>query len=69
VRVIGPTTSQLAENGTTPVRPIKPKVGLIPTVPQRKQGLRTEPPVSVPSAPIARPAATAAAEPLLEPPV
>jgi hypothetical protein len=69
VRVIVPTWSQLAENGTTPARLIRPKVGLKPTTPHRKQGLRTEAPVSVPSAPAANPAATAAAEPLLEPPV
>ena len=40
----------------------------MPTTPQSAAGCRIEPPVSVPSASGARPAATAAAEPPLEPP-
>ncbi len=43
-------------------------MGFIPTIPQRAAGWRMEPPVSVPIAHGARPAATAAAEPPLEPP-
>ena len=39
-----------------------------PVTPQRAAGMRTEPAVSVPSAPAARPAATAAPLPPLEPP-
>jgi hypothetical protein len=45
-----------------------PYVGLRPTIPQRAAGWRIEPPVSVPSAHGAEPAATAAALPPLEPP-
>ena len=40
-----------------------------PAMPQKEAGLRIDPPVSVPSAPITSPAATADAEPVLEPPV
>ena len=45
-----------------------PKVGLKPTMPQQAAGIRIEPPVSEPSAASARRAASAAAEPPLEPP-
>ena len=41
----------------------------MPTTPQKEAGWRTEPPVSDPSAAQAMPAATAAAEPPLEPPL
>ena len=40
-----------------------------PTIPQSDAGMRTEPPVSLPRAAKQSPAATAAPEPLLEPPV
>ena len=40
-----------------------------PAIPQKEAGLRIDPPVSVPSAPITNPAATAVADPVLEPPV
>ena len=43
-------------------------MGFIPTTPQSAAGCRIEPPVSVPSASGASPAATAAAEPPLDPP-
>ena len=43
-------------------------VGLKPTMPQKAAGRITEPMVCVPSASVHSPAATAAAEPLLEPP-
>ena len=39
-----------------------------PTIPQYAAGMRIEPPVSVPSAKSQTPAATSAAEPLLDPP-
>src|SRR5215208_2848999 len=45
-----------------------PYVGLSPTIPHRAAGWRIEPPVSVPIAHGARPAATAAALPPDEPP-
>src|SRR5437867_10985094 len=47
---------------------MRPYVGLRPTTPQSDAGWRTLPPVSVPSAHTTSPAATAAAEPPLEPP-
>ena len=53
----------------TPLRPTSPNVGLSPTTPQSHAGVRTEPPVSVPSANAHRPPATAAPEPVLELPV
>src|SRR2546422_10548855 len=40
----------------------------MPTTPQKLAGLRIEPEVSPPVAAMSRPAASAAAEPLLEPP-
>src|ERR1700686_3255139 len=40
----------------------------MPTTPHNEAGCRTEPPVSEPSASDAKPAATAAAEPPLDPP-
>ena len=43
-------------------------VGFIAATPQRLAGMRIEPPVSLPSEPYDRPAATAAADPPLEPP-
>src|SRR5579875_2060598 len=55
-------------SGTTPSVVIRPWVVLRPTIPQRDAGIRTEPPVSLPIAAPARPAATATPEPLLEPP-
>ena len=68
VRVIGPTWSSVGESGKTPSTDTSPKVGLSPTMPQYEAGIRIEPPVSVPSAKSQTPAATSAAEPLLEPP-
>ena len=46
----------------------RPYVGSTPTTPQNAAGWRMDPPVSVPSVATAKPAATAAAEPPLEPP-
>ena len=68
VRVSGPTESRLQLKGYTPARLMRPTVVLSPVVPQRDAGMRTEPPVSLPSAMGTRPAATATPEPLLEPP-
>ena len=47
---------------------IRPAVTFRPTMPHQAAGSRTEPPVSVPMATGARPAATATPEPLDEPP-
>src|SRR6266852_9203337 len=46
----------------------RPREGLIPKSPQHDAGMRIEPPPSLPWASGARPAATAAAAPPLEPP-
>ncbi len=53
----------------TPARLTSPNVGMRPTVPQCDAGPRMEPPVSEPRAIGRRPAATAAPEPVEEPPV
>ena len=47
---------------------IRPMVVLSPTTPHHAAGSRTEPPVSVPIAQGARPAATATPDPALDPP-
>jgi len=47
-RAIGPTVSKLGESGQTPSREIRPHVVLRPAVPQQAEGMRTEPPVSLP---------------------
>ena len=59
-----PLQSSLA-SGPTGVRP---RVGLRPKRPQQDAGIRIEPPPSLPCATGTMPAATAAAEPPLEPP-
>ncbi len=51
-----------------PARLTRPNVGFRPTIPQHEAGQRIEPPVSVPGASGRMPAASAAAEPPLEPP-
>src|SRR5438445_10179429 len=51
-----------------PYRLTNPYVGFSPTTPHSEAGCRTLPPVSVPRAQMASPAATLAAEPPDEPP-
>src|ERR1700730_8754767 len=69
----GATQSRLDTVGCTPSRLIRPYEVFSPYTPQQAAGMRIEPPVSVPmvkstgGAPCG-PAATAAAEPLDEPP-
>src|SRR5437667_11843764 len=53
--------------GTMPLRLISPSVGLMPTIPLVEEGETIEPSVSVPTAAAHRLAATATAEPELEP--
>src|SRR6185369_8680328 len=67
-RAIGPTVSYEGESGCTPASGIRPQVVFSPATPQHAAGMRTEPPVSVPSATSASPRATTTAEPLDEPP-
>ena len=64
----GPTGSPAAASGYTPRAGTRPQVVFRPTTPQQAAGIRTEPPVSVPSATSASPTATATADPLEEPP-
>ena len=68
VRAIGPAVSNVRFLGAMPSRLTSPVVGRRPTMPLNAAGLRTEVLVSVPTAATARLAATATAEPLLEPP-
>ena len=67
VRPIGPAVSWVWEMGMIPERLTRPTVGLRPTMPLTDDGLTMEPSVSVPTAAAQRLAATAAAEPELEP--
>ena len=67
-RVSGPMESSVPDSGTAPCRLISPRVVFRPVTPLSAAGIRTEPPVSEPSAAGARPAATATPEPLDEPP-
>jgi hypothetical protein len=62
------TQSSDRHAGTTPSVEINPRVGLSPTMFPSAAGTRPEPAVSVPSAKLTWPAATATPEPELEPP-
>ncbi len=64
-----PAVSQDGESEKASAMNGSPGVRRKPKRPQNAAGTRTEPPVSVPMASGTMPAATAAAEPLLEPPV
>jgi hypothetical protein len=63
-----PTVSSDDANAISPYREISPYVGFSPTTPDSAAGCLTEPPVSVPRAQTASPAATAAADPPDDPP-
>ena len=69
VRVIGPQVSSVSLSVRIPWRLISPSVGLRPTTPHMLAGRRIEPPASLPRLAKTRRPATAAAEPLDEPPV
>ena len=62
------TQSSDLQAGTTPSVLKRPGVGFRPTMLLKPAGTRPEPAVSVPSAKLTRPAATATPEPELEPP-
>ena len=47
-RAIGPTVSKLGARGQTPASGTLPQVVLRPAVAQHAEGIRTEPPVSLP---------------------
>ena len=55
-------------SGYTPSTGTRPQVVFRPAIPQQAAGIRMEPPVSVPRATSASPAATATADPLDDPP-
>ncbi len=63
-----PSVSSEGASGCTPSRGNTPKAGFHPITPQNDAGRITEPAVCVPSASGTMPSATAAAEPLDEPP-
>src|SRR5437773_4489860 len=65
---MGPGVSSVVESGSTPKVLMRPTVTFRPTMPHHEAGSRTDPPVSVPIAAGASPAATATPEPLDEPP-
>ena len=65
---IGPNESSELESGTPPCIGMRLAVGLKPVRPHSADGMRIEPPVSVPSATAAMPSATDAAAPDDEPP-
>src|SRR5450432_2848978 len=67
VRAMGPAVSWLREIGMIVLRLTSPTVGLIPTSEHVADGLTIEPLVSLPIAAAQKLAATAAAEPELEP--
>src|SRR5438128_4571483 len=67
VRACGPTVSCVCEIGTTPARLVRPTVGLMPTTLLTFAGQTMLPSVSEPRLTAAKFAATAAAEPELEP--
>src|SRR5579859_847107 len=68
LRAIGPMWSRLKPSGTHPDFGTRPNVGFSPEIPQYADGPRILPPVSVPSPPRKKPAATPAPVPELDPP-
>src|SRR5262245_803614 len=62
------TQSRVRQAGTTPAVDTSPRLGLRPTMLLNPAGTRPEPAVSLPSASGTKPAATAIAEPELDPP-
>ena len=65
---MGPAESRERDSGTVPASDTEAAVGLKPVRPQKADGMRIEPPVSVPSAPAAIAKATVTAPPEVEPP-
>src|SRR5580658_3408844 len=68
VRASGPSVDRPARSGLSGPDEIRPRLGLIPNSPHTLAGIRIEPPPSLPWAAGARPDATAAAAPPLDPP-
>ena len=65
---IGPAVSCPRTSGTIPAPSTRPCVAFMPTTPLNALGASNDPEVSVPTLTTVSPAATPAAEPLLEPP-
>ncbi len=68
VRAIGPFTLKPARSGSSGPLETRPRDGLIPNSPHTLDVMRMDPPPSLPWAAGAKPAATAAAAPPLDPP-
>src|SRR3546814_9024527 len=68
LRAKGPRWSSSWTKGNVPVRGSRPKLGFSPKMPQKEDGTRIDPFVSVPSEKSQSPAATEAAEPPEDPP-
>src|SRR5688572_18290461 len=68
LRAIGPILSRVHESAIAPCRLTSPYVGRRPVTPQYADGVPIEPDVSEPSAYGTRPPATAAPDPLEDPP-
>src|SRR5260370_39621913 len=64
----GPSTDRPERSGTSGAWDTRPRVALIPNSPHTLDGILMDPPPSLPWATGARPAATAAPAPPLEPP-
>ncbi|CFU77440.1 Uncharacterised protein [Bordetella pertussis] len=64
----GPIESRLADSGNTPCMDTRCALGLKPARPHSAAGMRTDPPVSEPMAPLAMPSVTETAAPEEEPP-
>src|SRR5215469_6969460 len=68
VRASGPLIDRPNKSGISGPPDTRPRLGLIPNRPQTLDGMRIEPPPSLPWAAGASPAATAAPAPPLDPP-
>src|SRR6266705_1424277 len=68
VLAIGPSVDRPLRSGISGPCEIRPRLGLIPNRPHTLAGILIDPPPSLPWATGARPAATAAPAPPLEPP-
>ena len=64
----GPMLSSEKDSGAAPSSGTRACVGLKPVMPQKADGMRTDPPVSVPSAATAMPSVTDTAAPEDDPP-
>ena len=68
VRASGPKWEMLSNTLGSRSMGMRPRLGFRPTMPHQAAGMRTEPPMSVPSASGTQPLPTAAPEPPEEPP-